>query len=232
MVREVVTIEPDQKITGALGVALAQTHRAEQVANLGVTTQIGADAVPEVIQRAFAPVTGLHKAAPQLDTGGENRFHLFAVLKQGFAVERIIRVGIASVPFTDSVGTGNFQILLVPEYKVAIMLVITVKVALFTGAFAHGTKRNFAQAANLLHHHRVGVVVEQIDFLAVSGLAQTFGLLQLLLQRLAVLRMGNGLFGKKQWRFVASDAIQVFFQQLGLVPVRYRQGIQLDRKSV
>src|SRR3546814_14020673 len=65
------TLFRSQLLAGAARQRGADRHRAEQVAHAREALQVGADALPQVIKAATAPVVGHDEAATQLDAFGQ-----------------------------------------------------------------------------------------------------------------------------------------------------------------
>jgi hypothetical protein len=65
----------------------ADRHRAEQVADARPALQVGADALPQVVQAAAAPVIGHHEAAAQFQALGDVGDGIVGIAEQRRAVE-------------------------------------------------------------------------------------------------------------------------------------------------
>ena len=117
---------------------------------------------------------------------------------------------------TDAIGTGDLEIGVIPQHQMPVVGVIAIDIAPLAGALADPPETDLAQSPDLAHHAGAGEGIEQIDLLAVAGLAQQFTGRQFLTQRLALLRMADGLLGHEQTALAAPDAIQVLAQQARL----------------
>ena len=215
----------DQQIARCLGHFAADGHRAEQVAAFRIALDVGPDAKPQVVQRTLAPVARLHEGATQLQPLLQKALHAGRELEQAVRVQGLHPLlGQHLGGARHAVGTGDLQVLRVPQDQVVVVGVIAVQVAAGATALAHGAEGQLAQPPHLAQDGRIQRPAEQVDALAVRGLAQQLAGRHGLGQGAAVDRVGNRRLHLQQIGLVLGHAVQVLAQQLG-------GGLGLDRQA-
>src|SRR5262249_53705066 len=156
----------------------------EEIAHVGSGREVGADALPQVIERAQALKARLDEAAAKLERLRQARAQALAI---GEEAMRIQTVGAALLEqllrLADAVGARDLQLGIVPQHDVAVIRVEGVDAAPLARPLADLAERDLAQAAELAQHRAIGNRVEQDDFLAVGGVAENAAALQLTPQR-------------------------------------------------
>ena len=151
----------------------ADRDRPEQVAHLRVRAQVGADALPQVVDAAAAPVVRDHEAATQLHALRDADDGVVRVLEQGRRIEAADAVrGQHRRAARDAVGTRDLRRRVVPQHDVFVPAVPGIDVDRAAGALAHRAKGELAQAADLAQQRRIGGQRADPDLLAVAGFAE------------------------------------------------------------
>ncbi len=168
--REPEAVEGHQQIPRRRRQAAGDRHRAEEIAVLGVTCQVGTNSRPEVVQPATAPVAWLNKAASQLNAMLQNVVHFIVIVKQAVAVQpahSLLRYLLCR--WHKTVRADDLQIGLIPQDQVQVVIVIAVDVAPLPAAFTHGAKGDLPQAAQLAQYRGIllAVALPEVDGLAV-----------------------------------------------------------------
>lgn len=80
-----------------------------------------------------------------------------------------------------AVRADNLEVIIIPQNKVQIVIIVAVGIPALSAAFLHGAKGNLAQSPQLAQQRRLflPVALPQIDGFTIAGFAQTFGLRQL-----------------------------------------------------
>src|SRR5690606_26914391 len=151
-------------------------------ARFRAAAQVGADALPQVVQAATAPVRGNHETATQFDALPDEIGRVRRVVEKGMRVEPADAVAFEDRPaLAQPVRADDHQRFGIPEHDMAIVAIEAVQVAPAAGAFADAPEGHFAQAADLADGRAFGFRIEQHDLLAVAGAAQPFATRQRLL---------------------------------------------------
>ena len=151
----------------------ADRDRAKQITYPRVRTQIGADALPQIVDAAAAPVLLRHEAAAQFHALRDPRQRVLAVVEQAGGVEPAQAVRRQHRRAAgDAVGAGDAGGRLVPQHDVFVPAVPGVEVEAAAGTFAHRAEGQLAQPADLVQQRRVHRQRADPDLLAVAGPAE------------------------------------------------------------
>ncbi|MNV92135.1 hypothetical protein D3C71_1866930 [compost metagenome] len=89
----------------------------------------------------------MNKAATQLNPLFKDRRHITIVMEQAVAVDACQSLaGQLRCRRNKTIGTDDFQLLLIPQHQVIIVVVVAVQIAPTAGTFAHRTESDLAQA--------------------------------------------------------------------------------------
>ena len=142
----VIAVVVDQQIARRRRHIAADGDGAKQVAALRVAPHIRADAKPQIVQRALAPVTRLHKRAPQLQPLLQKRLHAGRKFKQAVGIEPLhTLLGQHLGGACHAVGACDFQIFGVPQNQVVIARIKAIQITPRAAAFPYGTERQLPQ---------------------------------------------------------------------------------------
>ncbi len=177
-----------------------------------MTGQHGADAVPEVVQTALAPVGGLDKAAAQLHRLLEPPVHGRGEGKQGVAVEAgFAQLAQGLADRGEAVGADHLEGGRVPQQQMAVVIVKAIQIAALAGTFSHRPKGDLAQPSQFAQHAavRLSLAAVEADLLAIRGQAEQLAALDRLLEAAALLGQGDGGLGRQPRHFTAADAVEI-----------------------
>ncbi len=144
--------------------------------------------------------------------------HFFVVVEQAVAVQPLdAALFHLHGRWHKAVRADNLQVIVIPQNKVQIVIIVAVGIPALPAAFLHGTKGNLAQPPKLAQQRRLflPVALPKIDGLTIAGFAQTLGLRQFALQRGPVFRAGNGALGFKDARQSLAKTYHVLTTLLG-----------------
>ena len=144
--------------------------------------------------------------------------HFFVVVEQAVTVQSLdAALFHLHGRWHKAVRADNLEVIIIPQNKVQIVIIVAVGIPALSAAFLHGAKGNLAQSPQLAQQRRLflPVALPQIDGFTIAGFAQTFGLRQLPLQRGPVFRAGNGALGFKDARQSLAKSYHVLTALLG-----------------